>query len=179
MPFGGAGKCSLHPSLQNEATTRTSPVAGLKVVEKTNGYYIVATGKDGRELPKGSIVFLNADTQEVDMVQNVASNLGFKLSPGGMVVVNCANGDNGTAINWSAKFPKLSKPQTNGNREWDLAITYYKGSLRLVAANKEGARIKHGNLLKFKKDGTIYAYHTINPILGLKTDRNGRLIINQ
>jgi hypothetical protein len=51
------------------------------------------------------------------------------------------------------------------------------GSMRLVAVEKEtGARIPDGNLLKFKPDGTVYFYHTINPRLGLKLDRFGRLV---
>lgn len=47
----------------------------------------------------------------------------------------------------------------------------------LKAVTPTGGAIKDGNLIKFKSDGTIYLYKTVNPGLGLPLDRMGRVTL--
>ena len=61
--------------------------------------------------------------------------------------------------------------------DWVICLEPHNpsGSIRVVAKTPEGKRILDGNLVKFKSDGTVYRYHTVNPGLGFSLDRDGRI----
>ena len=58
---------------------------------------------------------------------------------------------------------------------WYAILRPHKNSIRLVAVNEDGEQIPDGNLLKIKPDGSVYRYHTVNPILGLPTSGQGQV----
>ena len=69
------------------------------------------------------------------------------------------------------------KPKPIELIEWQLKLIPHtaSGSIRVVAVDMDGERIPDGNLIKFKRDGTAYRYHTVNPALGLSLNAAGRI----
>lgn len=74
---------------------------------------------------------------------------------------------------------EVAKPKPEPIRliDWQLKLVPHtaSGAMRVIAVTPSGERIPHGNLLKFKKDGTVYRYHTVNPALGLSLTSEGRI----
>lgn len=73
----------------------------------------------------------------------------------------------------------LAASQRNGDNRTFSAyeLVSAPGGVRLVAVGPDGKRMKNANIAKFQVSGTIYLYHTVNPILGLQTDADGRVVV--
>ena len=177
MPYGKA--CELHSSLRHGKPAAGKLITiGIDVVPIKQGYSVRAVNEDGVSYPNGEILKLITETGTVLRTPGLNPKLGFKLSPAGCIAVSCHRDSHPATIQF-LDAPVFLTSQGAGDERFALAIDDYKGSRRLVAVNvARNARVKDGNLLKFKVDGTLYSYHTINKVLGARTNQDGMLLVD-
>lgn len=136
---------------------------------------VKALNSDGSPVAAGDLVGITP--KGAVLATDVNPSLGFYLDDEGSIELAETKKDN----HEKNILPKLvgEKPSRPKYWPWELAIDHCPdGAVRVIAVNPaNGKRYKNGNLVKFLPNGTVYFYHTIEPMLGMPLDMEGRLVI--